>query len=446
MRAALCFGPRVILCITLAAIAAIPASAAASTNITGNVTTTTWTVSGSPYSVTGDTTVVAGATLTIEPGASIVFATTDDQAAGVNTTRAELKVNGMLSAQGTVSAPIRFSSAAGAAAVSQWDAVRLAGAPLSDARRVLVQGSIGGISVTGNAAIADSHVRRNGVGIDFATPGTVSVTDTTVSANQTGVRMQSVWSGSLVGNAILGNDVGIQTTFSSPPSSLSVGQNNLIGNTTNSWQQFANASIDVAAPGNWWGTTDSAAIDASILDGLDNAALGEVLYQAPLGAPSETAPPLLTVMSPAGGSSSEEHSPTLFGAARTAVGDTNAITVKVFAGATPTGSPLQTLFPTASSGFWSVPVASPLPDGTYTVRAEQPDDSGNVGFSAPVTFEVVTAPVTPPPPPETTPPTATTTTPAPAATGQRAAALKKCAKKKGAKTKKCRKRAAALPL
>ena len=56
---------------------------------------------------------------------------------------------------------------------------------------------------------------------------------------------------------------------------------------------------------------------------------------------------------------------------------------------TPSGSPLQTYTTTEAAGSWSVQ-GDTLPDGTYTVRAEQADADGNLGVSAPHTFTIGT--------------------------------------------------------
>jgi hypothetical protein len=65
---------------------------------------TTWTAAAGPYSATGNITVLAGVTLTIEPGTTIYFA------AGSGIT-----VNGRLFAEGTDTQRIRFSRIPGSA-------------------------------------------------------------------------------------------------------------------------------------------------------------------------------------------------------------------------------------------------------------------------------------------------------------------------------------------
>ena len=56
---------------------------------------------------------------------------------------------------------------------------------------------------------------------------------------------------------------------------------------------------------------------------------------------------------------------------------------------TPSGQPLQTYTTSEAGGSWSVQ-GDTLPDGVYTVRAEQDDAAGNLGLSA-ATFTVGTS-------------------------------------------------------
>ncbi|HEY5948764.1 MAG TPA: right-handed parallel beta-helix repeat-containing protein, partial [Kofleriaceae bacterium] len=77
----------------------------------GNLSTQTWTVANSPYTVQGDITVIAGATLTIDPGVVVQAASSSDsQVAGRNTSRVEITVNGSLVVNGTAQSPVTFKS------------------------------------------------------------------------------------------------------------------------------------------------------------------------------------------------------------------------------------------------------------------------------------------------------------------------------------------------
>ena len=99
-----------------------------------------------------------------------------------------------------------------------------------------------------------------------------------------------------------------------------------------------------------------------------------------------TAPPV-TLTAPANGASTNSATPALSGAAGNAAGDSATVTVRIYAGATATGSPVQTLTPTRSGATWSA-IAATLAQGTYTAQATQTDAAGNTGTSSANTFTV----------------------------------------------------------
>lgn len=106
------------------ALALLFPTVAGATDVYGNLTgSNTWTLANSPYVMTGDVTVKAGASLTIEAGVTINVTTTDMMAAGADTTRSELIVDGTLTAQGTSVAPITFTSQGSGKGV--WRGIRV---------------------------------------------------------------------------------------------------------------------------------------------------------------------------------------------------------------------------------------------------------------------------------------------------------------------------------
>ena len=108
-------------------------------------------------------------------------------------------------------------------------------------------------------------------------------------------------------------------------------------------------------------------------------------HVALLGA--DQAPPTVTLPAPAEGSTTEA-TPNFGGFAGTADTDLSEITVRVYAGSTVSGSPVETVTSDVrASGVFSV-LADPLPTGTYTAQASQTDEADNVGLSPARTFQV----------------------------------------------------------
>ncbi len=92
-------------------------------------------------------------------------------------------------------------------------------------------------------------------------------------------------------------------------------------------------------------------------------------------------PPVVTLDSPANGSTSGDATPTVSGTCEGVL----TVTVRIYAGASATGSPVQT--PTAPCAGGTYTVTSPsLAGGTYTARAEQTDPFTGPGYSTPVTI------------------------------------------------------------
>jgi hypothetical protein len=107
----------------------------------------------------------------------------------------------------------------------------------------------------------------------------------------------------------------------------------------------------------------------------------------------DTVPPHVTITKPSDGSSGSGKSQLVSGSAGTKeAGDLPGVTVQLFSGSVIVGgqAPLQSIKVNATEGAWSATFAG-LQPGTYTIRALQSDQAGNVGISAPVTV-VVTGP------------------------------------------------------
>jgi hypothetical protein len=97
--------------------------------------------------------------------------------------------------------------------------------------------------------------------------------------------------------------------------------------------------------------------------------------------------PAVTLVSPADGALTNDPTPMLAGAAGSAAGDGATVNVKLWSGSVPGGAARQTLTATRSGAAWSVEAAT-LPDGAYSVRADQSDTYGNTGTSSAHSFAV----------------------------------------------------------
>ncbi|NIS36714.1 MAG: right-handed parallel beta-helix repeat-containing protein, partial [Actinobacteria bacterium] len=78
-------------------------------DLTPNLTGTLFadlTLPSGTHTVDGDLIVAPGSTLTLEPGARLRFATSDQMASGIDVSRVELRVQGTLSASGTALSPV----------------------------------------------------------------------------------------------------------------------------------------------------------------------------------------------------------------------------------------------------------------------------------------------------------------------------------------------------
>lgn len=161
---------------TLAAVALSPsvASGAGPTNVSGTISAnTTWTLADSPYVLTGDVTVAAGVTLTVEPGVTVKG----------NSTGRQLVVNGSLVAEGTSSSRIAFTSSSDSAP-GQWYGLKWnAGAGSSSLKFVDVRyGGNGGASAS-NAMV---EILGGTIVIEDSTFRSSSVTGVKVSGGTTG--------------------------------------------------------------------------------------------------------------------------------------------------------------------------------------------------------------------------------------------------------------------
>jgi hypothetical protein len=85
--------------------------------------------------------------------------------------------------------------------------------------------------------------------------------------------------------------------------------------------------------------------------------------------------------------------PVVSGIAAHGSGDASTVNIKIYSGATATGSPVATVTTAVNptTGAYSGAPSSPLTEGQYTAQVEQSDSAGNLGQSAPVSLRIDTS-------------------------------------------------------
>ena len=166
--------------------------------------------------------------------------------------------------------------------------------------------------------------------------------------------------------------------------------NQTIQNTTNPLNigrdvynaQYVNGSLDDAAVYN---------------KALTSAQVKAHYDKAVPSVPVDTVPPLVSLTRPSVGSTVADLTPTFAGQGGNDASDALGITIRVYAGAVATGSPVATAVASRdATGAWAADATKTLAAGQYTAQAEQDDAAGNVGLSPAVTFTVATPAAQPP--------------------------------------------------
>ncbi|AKT39088.1 DUF4215 domain-containing protein [Chondromyces crocatus] len=161
--------------------------------------------SGSPHAVTGDLTIAPGVTLTLQPGTTLRFGSSDAMGAGEATTEIELDVKGRLNAAGTVAQPITFDSSS--SNTPAWWGIHLRPTSTgSVTSNIAISRARYGLYIDNpNHAVDALTARNNSYGVYVVGTATASVTRSLFQTNTYGVYFSGGSAGSVV-NSILRNN------------------------------------------------------------------------------------------------------------------------------------------------------------------------------------------------------------------------------------------------
>jgi parallel beta-helix repeat protein len=286
--------------------------------------------------VQGDATVQSGATLTILPGTIVQFASSDGWVSGLDVSRCELIINGILSASGTTANPIVFKAQTGTTSAVWYGIVFNNSAAGSTINHCQVTHAVNGIYLQSGTppAIANSYIGTcSQYGIYASTTAAASLCGNSLAACTRGINLVNASNVTVLGNTVGACTYGIYLDGTAPYSNIRVEGNRVTGNQTglylnnsatnvvvtgntvtgnagfgvyiglnaqpdlgnvgdgsaandggnlvqsnSSYDLYNNSALSIKAEGNSWGTQNTTLIDAHIFDYTDNNAKGVVDY------------------------------------------------------------------------------------------------------------------------------------------------------------------------
>jgi uncharacterized protein (TIGR03382 family) len=170
-------------------LAALAPSLALASNVQGTIfSNTTWSPADPP-TMTGDVTVAAGVTLTIAAGTTVTASTSDGQAAGADTSKVELIVNGTLVVQGTSGSQVTFTSSGSTA--GSWYGIRImTGSSGHSITYATINEAVRGFEVNADTTASNIAVSTSTYGF-FVNAGIFTLTGGSATGGSYGMQTQS---------------------------------------------------------------------------------------------------------------------------------------------------------------------------------------------------------------------------------------------------------------
>ena len=222
--------------------------------------------------IDGQVKVYKGATLSIAPGTEIAFVRRDDDKDGLGD--GTLIVEGSLRAIGTAAQPISFRSAAMAPQPGDWLEIRIDFSKEAELRYCEIRDSAHSLHAHfTKARVEDSHIHHNIDGSRLG-QGNFIFRRNLIEANEgKGINFRNSTI-EIIDNIIRHNSAGIFLfeTDRTP----TIEHNNIYGNVDNlRLGDFFHRDLQLGS--NWWGSTASSEVEASIYDQQEDDTIGRVV-------------------------------------------------------------------------------------------------------------------------------------------------------------------------
>jgi hypothetical protein len=193
-----------------------------------------------------------------------------------------------------------------------------------------ITGCSTGVYVTGNSIITRNLITSNTYGVRTSA-ASAEVENNVIANNNYGISGGGAIRNNTIGINIIGMDITL-------PANLT--QNNIFGNTQYNLRMSMSNTTTIDATYNWWGTTDTQAINQTIRDHKTSPSVGQVNFTPFLNEPNPQAPATQSInLIPA-------PTPTAY--------------------PTPTLAPTPTLTPRSTATFAPVSTPTPTPEPTIT--------------------------------------------------------------------------------